>query len=121
MPGLPGCRGPVGEGVAAGVAEHMRMRLQLKASAGGGSLDHPGKAGRGERGSPLADEDKRRRLALALEPAEGPELVAAQGMGARGAVLDPPHMQGPSETAPQTAQWLLRRDEPTAGLQRRLR
>jgi hypothetical protein len=29
--------------------------------------------------SPLADEDKRRRLALALDPAQGPELVAAQG------------------------------------------
>jgi hypothetical protein len=28
-----------------------------------------------------------------LEPAQGPELVAGQGVGARGAVLDPPHMQ----------------------------
>ena len=83
----------VGEGVAAGVAEHVRVRLQLEAGDDGSTLDHPGKAGRGERGSPLADEDKRRRLALALEPAQGPELVAAQGVGARGAVLDPPHMQ----------------------------
>jgi hypothetical protein len=29
------------------------MRLDLKASAGRGSLDHPGKAGRGERGTAL--------------------------------------------------------------------
>src|SRR5580700_11556516 len=93
MPGLPGCRGPVGEGVAAGVAEHVRVGLQVEARAGGGALDHPGESGRGERGSPLADEDKRRRLAFPLEPAQGPELVAAQGMGARGAVLDPTHMQ----------------------------
>jgi hypothetical protein len=41
----------------------------------------------------LADEDKRRRLALPLEPAQGPEFVTAQRMGAGRAVLDPPHMQ----------------------------
>jgi hypothetical protein len=33
------------------------------------------------------------RLALPLEPAQGPQFVAAQGVGALGAVLDPPHMQ----------------------------
>jgi hypothetical protein len=60
----------------AGVAEHMRMCLQLEAGTGGSTLDHPGEAGCRERGSPLANKDKRRRLALALEPAQGPELVA---------------------------------------------
>jgi hypothetical protein len=70
----------VGEGVSTGVAEHVRVRLEVEARAGGGTLDHPGEAGRRERRSPLADEDKRRSLALALEPAQGPELVAAQGV-----------------------------------------
>jgi hypothetical protein len=69
----------VGEGVPAGMAEHGRMRLQVEAGTGGGTLDQPGEAPRDERGSPLADEDKRRGLAPALEPTEGPELVAAQG------------------------------------------
>jgi hypothetical protein len=45
------------EAYAAGVAQHVRMRLELKAGAGGGTLDHPGKAGGRERGSALADED----------------------------------------------------------------
>jgi ADP-ribosylglycohydrolase len=56
--------------------------------------DTPGKAGGRKLGSPLADEDKRRRLALALEPAQGPELVATQGThfctgGGRRAALEP--------------------------------
>jgi hypothetical protein len=75
----------VGEGVAAGVAEHVRVCLEVEAGGAGCPFNHPGKAGGRERGCPLADKDKRRRLALALEPAQGPELVAAQGMGTRGA------------------------------------
>ena len=74
----------VGESVATGVAEHVRVRLEVEARGARCPFNHPGKAGRGERGSPLADEDKRRRLALALEPAQGPELVAAQGGGCSG-------------------------------------
>jgi hypothetical protein len=83
----------IGERVPAGMAEHVRVRLKLKAGGTRCPLDHPGEAGGRERRSPLADKDKRRGLALPLEPAQGPELVAAQGVGARGAVLDPPHMQ----------------------------
>jgi hypothetical protein len=40
----------VGEGVAAGVPKHVRVRLDLKLATGGGALDHPGEAGRRERG-----------------------------------------------------------------------
>jgi hypothetical protein len=69
----------VGKGVAAGVAEHVRVCLQVEAGSGSRPLDHPGKAGRRERGSPLADEDKGRGLTLPLEPAQDSELVAAQG------------------------------------------
>jgi hypothetical protein len=39
---------PIGEGVAAGVAQHVRMGLELQAGAGS-ALDHPGEAGCGER------------------------------------------------------------------------
>src|SRR5271170_5435837 len=52
----PGVVALVGKGVAAGVAQHVRMRLEIEAGAGGGALDHPGEAGGRERGSPLADE-----------------------------------------------------------------
>jgi hypothetical protein len=48
----------VGERVAAGVAQHVRVGLELQASGRRGALDHPGEAGRGERRSALADEDK---------------------------------------------------------------
>jgi len=89
----PGVVALVGKRVAAGVAQHVRMRLEFKAGTGGGALDHPGKAGGGERGAALADKDEWGWSALPLQPAQGPELVAAQGMGAGGAVLDPPHVQ----------------------------
>jgi hypothetical protein len=55
----PALNGPsvvalVGQGIAAGVAEHVRMCLELEAGAGGGALDHPGKAGGRESGAALA-------------------------------------------------------------------
>jgi hypothetical protein len=71
----------------------VRVRLQFEAGGSRRPFDHPGEACRRERGSPLADEDERRRLALPLEPPQGPELVTVQGMGAGCAVLDPPHVQ----------------------------
>jgi hypothetical protein len=36
-----------------GVAEHVRVRLQLEAGAGGSTLDHPSEAGGREGRSPL--------------------------------------------------------------------
>jgi hypothetical protein len=56
--------------MAAGMAQHVRMGLEIEASAGGDVPDHPGESGRRERGSPLADEDEGRGLALALELAQ---------------------------------------------------
>jgi hypothetical protein len=47
----------VGEGVAAGVLEHMKVGLELDADAVGGALDDPSEAGRWEWGAALADED----------------------------------------------------------------
>jgi hypothetical protein len=59
----------VREGVAAGVAEHVGMRLELLAGGGRGTLDHSGEAGRGERRAALADEDEGRGRALPLRQA----------------------------------------------------
>jgi hypothetical protein len=64
-----------GERIAAGMAQHVRMGLELKAGPGGGTLDHPGKAGGGEWASALADEDEGRRRALALQSAQCPQPV----------------------------------------------
>jgi hypothetical protein len=85
----PGVVPLVGEGVAAGVPQHVRVGLELKAGASGRSLDHPGEAGRGERRAALADEDEGRRRGLAMQPAQSAELVALDRVGAWGAVLDP--------------------------------
>jgi hypothetical protein len=55
----PGVVPLVGERVPAGMAEHVRVRLQLEAGGTRCPLDHPSEAGRGERRSPLTDKDKR--------------------------------------------------------------
>ena len=39
---------PADDSGSKGVAEHVRVRLEVEAGAGRGTLDHPGKAGRGE-------------------------------------------------------------------------
>jgi hypothetical protein len=72
----------LGECVAASVAEHVRVRLHFKAR---------GPAVRSIiRAKPAVVNG---RLALPLEPAQGPEFATVQWMGAGRAVLDPPHVQ----------------------------
>jgi hypothetical protein len=44
-----GCRVDPTERVAAGMAQHVRVRLELQPGDGSGALDHAGEAGRGER------------------------------------------------------------------------
>jgi hypothetical protein len=80
---------PVGEGVAAGVAEHVRMRVELEAGGTRCPLHHTGEAGRRERGAALAYEEEGRRFALLLEPPQGSQFVTHERMSAGGAVLDP--------------------------------
>jgi hypothetical protein len=46
-PGSPRCRSPCCEGVAAGVAKHVGVRLELQTGAGGGALDHAREASHG--------------------------------------------------------------------------
>ena len=64
----PGVMPLVGEGLAAGVTKHVRMRLQFETKPSAcRPLNHPRKAGSRERRAALADEDERRRRALALQ------------------------------------------------------
>jgi hypothetical protein len=65
----PGVVPLVGEGVPVGVAQHVRVCLELQAGASGSALDHAGEAGRRERRTALADEHEGRRRALAMERA----------------------------------------------------
>ncbi len=65
-PNCPGIVPLVGERIAAGVAKHVRVRLQFEAGAEGRAFDHPGKVRGRERRAALADEDEGRRLTLAL-------------------------------------------------------
>jgi len=59
---------PVGQRVAAGVAEHVRVRFQFEAEpSASGPLYHPRKAGSGERRTALADEDEWRWRAFPLQ------------------------------------------------------
>jgi hypothetical protein len=55
-------------------------------------LDQFLEARNGERCTTLRDEHEGRRLALALQPAQGSQLAAAQRMDARGAILPPADM-----------------------------
>jgi hypothetical protein len=83
----PGVVTLVGEGVAAGVAQHVGGRLDLQIGAGRRPLDHPGKAGCRKWRPALADEDEGRRRTLALQSAEGPQLVALDRVRVRRSVL----------------------------------
>jgi hypothetical protein len=71
--------------------EHVRMRLDLQAGSAGGSRDDPREASRGERATPLAGEDEGRLgLLLALQPAQGPQFVALDGVRGWGTLLRTP-------------------------------
>jgi hypothetical protein len=77
----------------AGVAKHVRVRLYAKVRALGGPLDHPGKAGRGERCAALRDKHEPRRRFLAVESAQSPQFVSSYRMDARGSLLHPADME----------------------------
>jgi len=80
----------VSEGIAAGMAKHVGMRLQIQPEAPTcRALDHPGKARGRERHTALAHEDEGRRLALTLQAPQGAQLVALKGMGAGDPTLGP--------------------------------
>jgi hypothetical protein len=65
--------------------------LKASLAARPGALDDAGKACRMERRVTLRGEDK--RILLALEAAQGAQLVAGNGVGRQRAALHPPHVQ----------------------------
>ena len=71
------------------MAEHVRVGLERKTTGLGGPFNHPGEAGRRERGTSFADEDEGRRFALPLESPQGPKFITPERMSAGGSILDP--------------------------------
>jgi hypothetical protein len=70
----------ISQGKAAGVAQHVRVSLETELGSRPGTLHKPGKTGRGEWCSALRGEHERRfRLLLTLEPAQGAEFIARMG------------------------------------------
>ena len=73
----------VGKCVAAGVAQHVRMHLEVEPGRRAGALHHAGKARGGEWRAALRREHERRRwLLLALEPAQGAQLAPGERVSA---------------------------------------
>ena len=91
----PGIVTTVGKRVAAGMPQHVRMRLEAKLRLGPSSFEHSGEARGGERCSALRGEHKRRLgVLLALEPPQGLQFITDDRVSARGALLDPADVQG---------------------------
>ena len=96
----PGVRALVGERVAAGMAQHMGVRLHGQLSQFPVAPDrHPGGPAV-ERRPPLRDEERVARRAEARplgEPGlDGPQLVASQRVRGRQPLLQPDHVQHPA-------------------------
>ena len=94
-----GLQGPrvvplVRQRIAAGMPQHVRVRLEAKLGLSPGPLDHAGEPGGAEGRAALRREyEWRLGLLLALEPPQGAQLVAEDGMGAGSALLDPADVQ----------------------------
>src|SRR5262249_3759776 len=84
----------IGQRITARVPQHVRVRLEAKLRLAPCPLHHAGKPCHAERVTSLCDEYIRgRRLLLALEPPEGPQLIPEDRMGARSALLGPADVQ----------------------------
>ena len=84
----------VRESIAAGVPEHVRVRLEGKLGLDPGSLDHAGKPGGAEGGAALRGEHEGRlRLPLALKPPQRPQFIPKDWVGTRCALLHPADVQ----------------------------
>ena len=89
-----GIDAPIGQLVPAGVSQHMRVNWKVELGREAKPSDQLAEACSGERRASLRSEDEGRlRLLLALQPAQGPQLAAGQGVNARRAVLGPVHVQ----------------------------
>jgi len=86
---------PAGQGIASGVPQHVRVGLEPQLGLDARPFHHAGEPGSGERRSPLGGEDKRGLgFLVPLQPPERPQFVAEDRVGARGALLDSPDVQG---------------------------
>src|SRR4029077_20712758 len=90
----PGIVAFVSQRDPAGVSQHVGMSLKAELGLDASTRHHASKAASRERRAPLGCEDERRlRFLLTLQLAQGPHLVATDGMGARHAFLGPTNVQ----------------------------
>jgi len=84
----------VGQRIAAGVPEHVRVRLEAEPRLSSRPLNHAGETcGRKRRTAFRGEYEGRLGLLLALKPPQGAQLVTNDGVGAWGAAFDPADMQ----------------------------
>jgi hypothetical protein len=94
--------------VAGGVAQHVRVNLELEPSLPPGTADDfAGRVGR-KRGLALADEDVGRIGVIALQPPEGAQFCPAHGMDRVDSALAPGDMQ--EGTPHETEIYVVRRE-----------
>src|SRR5918912_4139264 len=80
---------------AAGVPEHVRVHGEGEPGLGRDPRELLAKGRRGDRGLALGGEHVRaRRYLLALEPAQGAQLGAADVVHAGASTLEPAHVEG---------------------------
>ena len=80
----------IGEREAAGMAQHVRVGLDLEPGSLASAAHELLEVADGHRRAALADEQERRSaLGLAVKPSQGPELAPGQRMRRWGAVLNP--------------------------------
>jgi hypothetical protein len=86
----------VGQCVAAGMAEHVRMGLKAQLGLAASPLDHAGEPCGAKGRTTLRREDEGRLwLLLALKAPQGSQLISEDRMCARRTPLDPANMQRP--------------------------
>src|SRR5664279_6369105 len=84
----------VRQSVAAGVAEHVRVRLEGQLGLPARAFDHAGEASRTKRCPAFRGEHKGRfGFLLALKTPQGPQLVTKDRVGTRSTLLGPADMQ----------------------------
>lgn len=79
--------------IAAGMSQHMDVRLDAEIGRDGRPLDHAGKPGRRQRGAAFRHEHEWRLLAFAVMFAQRPHFPTVQWVRGRRPVLDATDVQ----------------------------